>query len=119
MLPVLEHHVEHLKSNVLEFHLSHTKPSQNQNLYPNQPKPRSMTSKRRGKKIESSESGESKKQSTARNHGIQFKDQEKRNMYNSLISRTISPCRYPDVNSMDILGIDKHVIRLLNSQPYA
>jgi len=35
-------------------------------------------------------------------------------MYKSLISRTISPCRYPDVNSMDRLEIDEHVIRLLN-----
>ena len=56
-----------------------------------------------------------KKQSTARNHGIQFKDQEQRNVYNSQISRTISTCRYPDVNVMDRLGIDEHVIRLLNS----
>jgi len=34
-------------------------------------------------------------------------------MYKSLISRTIFPCRYPDVNAMDKLGIDEHVIRLL------
>ena len=59
------------------------------------------------------------KQSTTRNRGIQFKDQEQRNRYNSLISRTISTCRYPDVNVMDRLGIDEHVIRLLNSQPCA
>jgi len=76
-----------------------------------------MASKRKGKEIESSGSGASKMQSTARNHEIQFKGQEQRNMYNSLISRTISTYRYPDVNVMDRLGIDEHVIRLLNSKP--
>ena len=78
-----------------------------------------MASRRKGKEIESSGSGASKKQSTTRNHGIQFKDQEQRNRYNSLISRTISTCKYPDVNAMDRLGIDEHMIRLLNSQPCA
>jgi len=42
-----------------------------------------MASKRKGKEIESFGSGASKKQSTAHNYGIQFKDQEQRNMYNS------------------------------------
>jgi len=78
-----------------------------------------MASKRKGKEIESSGSDASKKQSTAHNHGIQFKDQKQRNKYNFLISRTVSTCRYPDVNAMDRLGIDEHVIRLLNSQPCA
>ena len=40
-----------------------------------------MASKWKGKEIESFGSGASKKQSTARNHGIQFKDQEQRNRY--------------------------------------
>jgi len=60
-----------------------------------------MASKRNGKEIESSESGASKNQSTVHNHRIQFKDQEQMNRYNSLISRTISTCRYTDVNAMD------------------
>jgi len=38
-----------------------------------------MASKRKGKEIESSGSGASKKQSTTHKHGIQFKDQEQRN----------------------------------------
>ena len=74
-----------------------------------------MASKRKGKEIEASESGTSKKQSTARNHGIEFKNPEQRNKYKSIISRTISPCRYPDVNAMDRLGIKEHMIRLLNN----
>jgi len=65
--------------------------------------------------IEGSGRGASRKQSTVRNHGIEFKDPEQRNMYKSLISRTISPCRYPDVNAMDRLGIEEHVIRLLHN----
>jgi len=73
-----------------------------------------MASKRKCKEIERSGSGASKKQSKARNHGIQFKDQEQRNMYNSLISRIISCCRYTDANAMDRVGIYEHVIRLLN-----
>jgi len=73
-----------------------------------------MASKRKSKEIEGSGSGASSKQSTVRNHGIEFKDPEQRKRYKSLISRTISPCRYPDVNAMDRLGIDEHVIRLLN-----
>ncbi|KEH19266.1 hypothetical protein MTR_8g446060 [Medicago truncatula] len=52
-----------------------------------------MASKRKGEDIEASGRGASKKQSTARNHGIQFKDSEQKNRYKSLISRTISPCR--------------------------
>jgi hypothetical protein len=74
-----------------------------------------MASKRKSKEIEGSESGTSRKQSTVRNHGIEFKDPEQRNRYKSLISRTISPCRYPDVNAMDRPGIEEHVIRLLNN----
>jgi len=73
-----------------------------------------MASKKKAKEIEGSGSDASKKQSTTRNHGIQFKDSELWNRFNSLISRIISPCRYLDVNSMDRLGIDEHVIRLLN-----
>jgi len=76
-----------------------------------------MASKKKSKEIESSGSGASKKQTKAHNHGIQFKDQEQWNRYNSLISRTISTCRYLDVNVMDRLRIDEHVIRLLNLQP--
>jgi len=33
----------------------------------------------------------------------------------SLISRTIYACRYPDANAMNRLGIEEHVIRLLNN----
>jgi hypothetical protein len=73
-----------------------------------------MESKRKGKEIEASGRGASKKQSTTRNHGIQLKDPEQRNRYKSLISRTISPYRYPDINAMDRLKIDEHVIRPLN-----
>jgi len=73
-----------------------------------------MTSKRKSKEIEDSGSGASSKQSTVQNHGIEFKDPEQRNMYKSLISKTISPCRYPGVNAMDRLRIDEYVIRLLN-----
>jgi len=79
-----------------------------------------MASKRKGKEIiEGSGSGAGKKQSTVRNHGIQFKDDKKRSRYKSLISKHISACRYLDVNVMDILEIEEHVIRLLNSQPCA
>jgi len=86
------------------------------NLHPNshQVKLRSMASKRKSKEIEGSGSGASRKQSSVWNHGIEFKDPKQRNRYKSLISRTISLCRYPDVNAMDKLGIDEHVIRLLN-----
>jgi len=73
-----------------------------------------MASKRKIKEIEGSRSGASNKQSTVRNHGIEFKDPKKRNRYKSIISRTISPYRYLDVNVMDRLRIDEHVIRLLN-----
>ena len=73
-----------------------------------------MALKRKSKEIEGSESGTSKKQSITRNHGIKFKDPEQRNKYKSLISRTISPCRYPDVNAMNRLRIEENVIRLLN-----
>jgi len=73
-----------------------------------------MASKRKSKEIEGSGSGASRKQSTVRNHGIEFKNPEQRNRYKYLISRTISPCRCLDVNAMDTLGIDEHVIRLLN-----
>ncbi|KEH22050.1 hypothetical protein MTR_7g029380 [Medicago truncatula] len=62
---------------------------------------KSKASKRKGEDIEASGRGASKKQSTARNHGIQFNDSEQRN-------------RYPDVNALDRLEIDEHVIRLLN-----
>jgi len=74
-----------------------------------------MAPKRKSKEIEASGSGASKKQSTVRNHGIKFKDPEQRNRYKSLISRPIYSCRYPDVNAIDRLGIEEHVIRLLNN----
>jgi len=74
-----------------------------------------MTSKRKGKEIEGSRSGTGKKQSTVRNHGIHFKDDKQRSRYKSLISKHISACRYIDVNAMDSLEIEEHVIRLLNS----
>ena len=74
-----------------------------------------MTYKRKGKEIEGSGNSAGKKQSTVRNHGIHFKDDKQRSKYKSLISRTISPCRYPDVNDMDRLGIEEHVIRLLHN----
>jgi len=73
-----------------------------------------MASKRKSKEIAGSGSGASSKQSTVRNHGVEFKHLEQKNRYKSLIFRTISPCRYPDVNAMDRLGIDEHVIRMLN-----
>jgi len=72
-----------------------------------------MASKRKRKEIEGSGSCASSKQSTIQNHGVEFKDPEQKNRYKSLISRTISRCRYPDVNAMDRLGIYEHVIRLL------
>jgi len=74
-----------------------------------------MVSKRKGKEIEGSRSGARKKQSTVRNHGIEFKDPKQRNRYKYIISRTISTCRYPNVNVMDRLGIEVHVIMLLNN----
>jgi len=74
-----------------------------------------MTSKRKGKEIEGSKSGAGKKQSTVHNHGIHFKDGKQRSRYKSLISKNISACRYIDVNVMDRLEIEEHVIRLLNS----
>jgi len=40
-----------------------------------------MASKRKGKEIETSGSGAGKKQSTVRNHGINFKDPEQRSRY--------------------------------------
>jgi len=73
-----------------------------------------MASKRKSKEIEGSGSGASSKQSTVQNHGVEFKDPEQKNRYKSIISRTISPWMYPDVYAMDRLGIDEHVIRLLN-----
>jgi len=73
-----------------------------------------MASNRKSKDIAGSGSGASSKQSTVRNHGVEFKDPEQKNRYKSLISRTISPCRYLDVNAMDRLGIDEHVISMLN-----
>ena len=42
-----------------------------------------MTPKRKGKEIETSGSGASRKQATVHNHGIEFKDQEQRNRYKS------------------------------------
>jgi len=78
-----------------------------------------MTSKRKGKEIEGSGSSAGKKQSTVRNRGIHFKDDKQRSRYKSLISKHISACRYLDTNVMDRLEIKEHVIRLLNSQPYA
>ena len=74
-----------------------------------------MTSKRKGKEIESSGSGAGKKQSTVCNHDIHFKDDQQRSRYKSLISKHISACRYLDANVMDRLEIEEHVIRLLNS----
>ncbi|AES87888.2 hypothetical protein MTR_4g036480 [Medicago truncatula] len=74
-----------------------------------------MTPKRKGKEIESSGSGAGRNKATVKNHGINFKDDKQRSMYKSLISRLISACRYPDVNAMDRLGIEDHVIRLLNN----
>ena len=49
------------------------------------------------------------------NHGIDFKDDRQMSRYKSLISRPISTCRYLDVNDIDRLGIEDHVIRLLNN----
>jgi len=74
-----------------------------------------MAFKRKGKEIEGTRSGAGKKQSTVRNHGINFKDDKQRSRYKSLISKPISACRYPDANFMDRLGIEEHVIRLLNN----
>jgi len=78
-----------------------------------------MTSKRKGKEIEGSGICAGKKTSTVRNHGIRFKDDKQMSRYKSLISKHISTCRYLDANAMDRLGIEEHVIRLLNSQPCA
>ena len=74
-----------------------------------------MASKRKGKEIEGSGSGAGKEQSTIHNHGIHFKDDKQRSRYKSLISKPISNCRYPDANAMNRLGIEEHVIRLLNN----
>jgi len=78
-----------------------------------------MTYKRKGKEIEGSGNSAGKKQSTVRNHGIHFKDDKQRSKYKSLISKHIFACRYLDINVMDRLEIEEHVIRLLNSQPCA
>jgi len=78
-----------------------------------------MTSKRKGKEIEGSGSSVGKKESTVRNHGIHFKDDKQRSRYKSLITKHISACRFLDINAMDRLEIEEHVIRLLNSQPCA
>jgi len=74
-----------------------------------------MAPKRKGKEIESSESGAGRKKATVKHHGINFKDDKQRSRYKSLISRPISACRYLDVNVLDRLGIEDHVIRLLNN----
>jgi len=74
-----------------------------------------MAPKRKGNEIETLGSGASKKQEAVCNHRIEFKDPKKRNRYKSLISRPISSCRYPDIGTMNTLGIRDHVIRLLNN----
>jgi len=52
-----------------------------------------MASKRKGKEIEGSRSGASKKKATIKNHGIDFKDDKQMSKYKSHISRPISACR--------------------------
>jgi len=88
---------------------------------PNPPHPKKKKNIFLPKKIKSliSGCGAGKKQSTVCNHGIHFKDDKQRSRYKSLISKHISACRYLDTNAMDILEIEEHVIRLLNSQPCA
>jgi len=74
-----------------------------------------MASKRKGKEIEGSGNGVGRKRTAVRNHGISFKDDEQRDRFKSLISRPITACRYPDVNTMDKLGIKNYVHRLLGN----
>jgi len=74
-----------------------------------------MAPKRKGKEIESSRCGAGKKKATTKNHGIHFKDDKQMSGYKCLMSRPISACRYPDANAMNRLGIENHVIRLLNN----
>ena len=65
--------------------------------------------------IESCGSGAGKKKATTKNHGIHFKDDKQKSRYKSLIFKPIIACRYPDANAMNRLGIEEHVIRLLNN----
>jgi hypothetical protein len=74
-----------------------------------------MASKRKGKEIESLRSGAGRKKAAVRNHDISFKDDEQCDRYKSLISRPISACRYPDIGTMNTLGIRDYVIKLLNN----
>jgi len=72
-----------------------------------------MASKRSGKEAGSS-SGPAQKRASVRNHDIDFKDAEQRNRYKNLISKPMTPCRYPDNNTMEKLGIRDSVFKLLN-----
>jgi len=74
-----------------------------------------MASKRKGKKVAGSYDGAGRKKSTARNHGIEFKDTEQQRRYNVLVSKPMSSCRYPDTGAMNRLGIRDNVVRMLDT----
>jgi hypothetical protein len=74
-----------------------------------------MASKRKGKEVEGSGSGTGKRQVAVQNQHIEFKDADQRNRYKTLVSKTISSCRYTDSGAMNTLGIRDNVVRLLNN----
>ena len=75
-----------------------------------------MASRRMGKEPASSSGGPpSKRHASAKNRGIQFKDNKQRDTYKTLISKPLHPCRYPDSHSLNVLGIRDNVFKLLGN----
>jgi len=72
-----------------------------------------MASKRSGREYGNSSRPATKKKFIW-NHGIEFKDAEQRNRYKALISKPMTACRYPDVTTVENLGISDSVFKLLN-----
>ncbi|RHN74170.1 hypothetical protein MtrunA17_Chr2g0307271 [Medicago truncatula] len=73
-----------------------------------------MASKRSGKEFAtSSRRPPPKKQVSAKNHGIIFKDNKQRDRYKNLISKPLHPCKYPDNYDLVTLGLSDNVFKFL------